>query len=524
MKRIIALILLLASPAAAQDNSCNYTPGLTKQAFDECAVELGLKAPLASPALTGNPTAPTASGGDNDTSISTTAFVQAALAGLSTVYAPLVHAHTIADVTGLSAALAVKLDASAVSAFALTVLDDTTAAAMRTTLGLGTAALSATGDFAPADPTLGTQTQGNYVAGLTNGFGIAVTGASGEGWSPAVAVNLTGTLTDENCVTYEATGPALEVQGCGGASPGGAAGEVQYNNGGAFAGATDVEIEGGQLRLPAISTPTAPASDGLKLFGRDLSGRMMPAFIGPSGLDTSLQPLLGSNSIAYAVARGASAVIDSSGLLVTVTGAATIANASTGYWGRVRKMEMLVTTPATSAVAGYRGTGRLWTVGSDVDGTGGFFFIQRWGVATGLANSTDRAFAGFAPLTVAPSDVNPSTRTEIVGMGWDSSDANIQIFHNDGSGTATKIDTGIVKPSVDRTDILELAMFSPPSTTQSVTWRVINMTTGDQATGVITTDLPSSTSFLNVFGYTSAGGTSSVTGFAFRSIYIETDQ
>ena len=37
---------------------------------------LNLKAPLASPALTGNPTAPTAALGDNDTSLATTAFVQ----------------------------------------------------------------------------------------------------------------------------------------------------------------------------------------------------------------------------------------------------------------------------------------------------------------------------------------------------------------------------------------------------------------------------------------------------------------
>jgi hypothetical protein len=39
-------------------------------------------APVASPALTGNPTAPTPTFGDNDTSIATTAFVQAALAAL----------------------------------------------------------------------------------------------------------------------------------------------------------------------------------------------------------------------------------------------------------------------------------------------------------------------------------------------------------------------------------------------------------------------------------------------------------
>ncbi len=39
-------------------------------------------APLASPALTGNPTAPTATLGDNDTSVATTAFVAAAIAAL----------------------------------------------------------------------------------------------------------------------------------------------------------------------------------------------------------------------------------------------------------------------------------------------------------------------------------------------------------------------------------------------------------------------------------------------------------
>lgn len=50
------------------------------------------KATLASPALTGNPTAPTASVGDNDTSIATTAFVTAAVAAK----APAVQAVTSA--------------------------------------------------------------------------------------------------------------------------------------------------------------------------------------------------------------------------------------------------------------------------------------------------------------------------------------------------------------------------------------------------------------------------------------------
>jgi hypothetical protein len=49
------------------------------------AVDFSVVAPLASPAFTGNPTAPTPTAGDNDTSIATTAFVVTALLP----YAPL---------------------------------------------------------------------------------------------------------------------------------------------------------------------------------------------------------------------------------------------------------------------------------------------------------------------------------------------------------------------------------------------------------------------------------------------------
>jgi hypothetical protein len=49
------------------------------------AAALALKAPLASPALTGNPTAPTPAPGDNDTSLATTAFVQAAIATATSI-------------------------------------------------------------------------------------------------------------------------------------------------------------------------------------------------------------------------------------------------------------------------------------------------------------------------------------------------------------------------------------------------------------------------------------------------------
>ncbi|NEG94157.1 hypothetical protein GO456_18030, partial [Leclercia adecarboxylata] len=58
---------------------------------------LALKAPLASPALTGTPTGPTAAAGTNTTQLSTTAFVQAAITALNT---------TINTALGLKAPLA----------------------------------------------------------------------------------------------------------------------------------------------------------------------------------------------------------------------------------------------------------------------------------------------------------------------------------------------------------------------------------------------------------------------------------
>jgi len=50
--------------------------------FNNIAVAVATKADTASPALTGTPTAPTASGGNNTTQIATTAFVTAALQAL----------------------------------------------------------------------------------------------------------------------------------------------------------------------------------------------------------------------------------------------------------------------------------------------------------------------------------------------------------------------------------------------------------------------------------------------------------
>lgn len=74
----------------ALDNSTAAvsTANAASTTANNAAAAVAGKADLASPAFTGNPTAPTQTAGDNDTSIATTAFVQTAIAGKADLASP----------------------------------------------------------------------------------------------------------------------------------------------------------------------------------------------------------------------------------------------------------------------------------------------------------------------------------------------------------------------------------------------------------------------------------------------------
>ena len=313
----------------------------------------------------------------------------------------------------------------------------------------------------------------------------------------------------------------------GGGTPGGSTNDIQINSGGAFAGASDFKNEGGQLRLPAIATPATPASGGVKIYGKDLGGRIMPMIVGPSGIEVALQPHLGGNRAARWTPASNSTTVVADGFPATsAQGTATAFNwASTNRRSRMGMIEYLNGTASTTAIAGLRTSVARWTVGAATAGDGGFHLRCTWGTATGIAttSATHRGFCGLR--TGTPSDADPSGLTNIVGMGWDSADANIQFMHNDGSGTATKIDlgAGFPRPTTDRGNVYELIMFSPPGTTQSVGYLVRNLLTGAEASGVVTTNLPANTQALGWAHHISVGGTSSIIGTALMGVYVETD-
>lgn len=285
----------------------------------------------------------------------------------------------------------------------------------------------------------------------------------------------------------------------------------------------------GLISLGVSAVPTLPGTGEVVLFARTVAGRVIPAFVGPSGLDTALQPFTARNNVARFRAYPGLTTLTGTGITVAATGTATAkTNASTNIHTQTSGVDFLATTAATNAVAGYRLASAAAALGvwrGNAAGFGGFTHIVRFSPATGASVATARCFVGLTNSTAAPTDVDPSTLTNMVGVGYaKSTDANWQIYGNDNTGTAGKYDTGIAVPTADRPSVYEVAIFCKPNDTQ-ITVQFTDLSSGATFTRVITTsaDLIPSTTFVAGRGYCSVGGTSSVVGFTLMSVYHESD-
>lgn len=312
----------------------------------------------------------------------------------------------------------------------------------------------------------------------------------------------------------------------GGGAPGGSTTQLQYNNAGAFAGASSAVIEGNELRLPAIAAPTAPATGGLKLIGFNRANAPVPAYQGP--LDAAVQDLqtsMAEGNIAWWVSATGTGLSVWGWPAATILGTITAATTTAGSRrGRIKRVEYLVTVAATTAVAGWRINSAQYTIGGSSSWEGGFRAVMHSGPSTGVTNASHRYFMGVSQA-IASTDVNPSTLVIMAGIGYDAADTQLQFMTNDATGAATKIALGasFPKPNADRAFTYRLRLYSPPGTTQSLSYEVTYLETGAVATGTVTTDLPATTALLAPMIYSSVGGVSAVTGVAVGSIFFQTE-
>jgi hypothetical protein len=336
--------------------------------------------------------------------------------------------------------------------------------------------------------------------------GVAVSGTPAAGQVP--------TATSPTTATWQ-------TPSGGGGSPGGSNRQVQFKNSTAFDGAAGLEIgtDGIPLLVVPATAPTAPAADRLKLYAVNRAGRVLPSFVGPSGLDSPLQPALFANA-AGILLPGTAATVHAMGMLHTSTGSAVVhpTLASTTLLDSLRRWRHATSATAGNSAGTRHGQNQAWR-GNIADGRGGFFFAARFGMPTAIA--LQRGFVGLIGSTAVIGNVNPSTLTNMLGLGYDSGHVTLRIMHNDASGAATAIDLGASFP-VLLGAVYDIRMFCAPNGSQ-IGWRVERLDSPASASGTITTDMPANTVFLNSQLWINNGATAAIAQLDVMRVYVETD-
>lgn len=249
---------------------------------------------------------------------------------------------------------------------------------------------------------------------------------------------------------------------------------------------------------------------------------MLPAFIGPSGLDSNLQPALFRNSVYLWTPSTGTTVSTNFGTSWTArnsgTGAAQAhpTRASTNALKSLNRATFSTGTTAT----GTSGTQSAQPVGwrGNAAGLGGFFYFSRFAVQTYRADL--RLFVGLSARN-GNLGGDPSAQNHSIGLCKDAADSEWSILSRATIATKTPLPVPL---AVAAGDILDLLMFAPPNG-NSVTVRLVNAVTGQVYADdvVITATLPTNTVFL--YAHASIMSTTGTTAalLALNRIYTETD-
>lgn len=277
----------------------------------------------------------------------------------------------------------------------------------------------------------------------------------------------------------------------------------------------------------SVSTPTTPDANTVTVFRRPIAGRQMIGFVGQFGMDSALQPLLARNKIGLWNPPGyASTVPGVFGMAAnTITNFTATARsvAVTNLFTRMRRLGY-ATAATAGAVGHFRAPAGQYTIGNGT--LGGFFFVMRFGISDAAAVADARMFMGVR-IGATPSNVEPSTLTDCIGIGHGASDTTLRLYSG-GSVAQTPIDLGADFPADTRSvDMYELALFAPPSSS-IVNWEVTRLNTGHVATGQLSgtvgTQIPATTTLLAApWGYRTNNATALAAAIDVVSVYTETD-
>lgn len=283
-----------------------------------------------------------------------------------------------------------------------------------------------------------------------------------------------------------------------------------------------------QLALSALNAAGTPAANAISPHAVSLAGRLMMAIIADNGISHELQPYWANRKIGLWSPPGNATSVNTLGYgTPSATGTATARNvAATNLFTRMRRLGY-VSAATAGSLAAIRQTANQITIGNG-SGLGGFVKAIRFGCSDAATVNGARQFVGVISSTAAPTNVEPSTLINCIGVGHGAADTNLKIFHG-GSVAQTPIDLGANFPANTLSvDLYELLLYASPMLNDSVGYRVTRLNTGDVASGVLTaaapgTQLPSSGTLLNyLMAWRSNNATALAVGLDIASDYIET--
>lgn len=279
------------------------------------------------------------------------------------------------------------------------------------------------------------------------------------------------------------------------------------------------------LGLQSIPDPAAP-SGGISLYSKLIAGRHLPKIIGPSGIDTLLQVGLSGNAVfMVAPASGTTAPTAWGGTLTTATTMSmqqTIASANP--WQATQRKRFASAGTAGSST-GMRTAYTQWFRGNAA-GFGGFFFRTQFGQNLNVNGA--QVFHGLCASTAVLGTGAGAVGAllNMIGVGYDTTDSssgNWQLFRNDGSGTATKVDLG-ANAARNTTHGFDLIIYCPPGAATEIFVRVVNLHTGTVVLDTsYTTDLPAVNTGMAYKAEGNNGAVASAINLEVAKVYIESD-
>jgi hypothetical protein len=281
----------------------------------------------------------------------------------------------------------------------------------------------------------------------------------------------------------------------------------------------------GSVRLGSIATPPAP-SGGIFFYSGSVAGRHMPRIISPAGIDSALQVGLHGNSVFFASPASSTSAPNMLGGTISTAGTVSAQQtiASANPWQAAQRKRFQTAATAASS-AGMRTSYVQWFRGSAV-GFGGFFFRTQFG--QNLNVSGTQSFIGLCASSGALGTTAGAVAAllHMVGMGYDTTDAstgNWQLYRNDGTGTATKVDLG-AGAARNTTHGYDLVIFCPPGAATTIYVKVTNIHTGTVVLDTsYTTDLPAVDTGLAYKAECNNGAVAAALNLEVAKVYIESD-